>query len=277
MRTLAIVALLLILGTLEAGGSIGRQCKRQCGLAVSACISTTGQRLRACKRQIRRQCRREGLQTCTSVTTTTTLPPPLCRPDQTDCGTFCCSSDFPICASDGSRTCCGSGFPIRCADRDGDGHGFCCRSDHPICGLNTSGREACFSPPGWVFISFHGGIKKTDPPDADTSLFTLLVGIDASDENPSSIPLMESFFEAADELNARYPAEPATGVVPECPFLGSLDVNRQCVECTGSLFLPPGGFQECVVRFRLPSTVTAGVLHFTNGTYSDSTSFNGTN
>lgn len=159
-------------------------------------------------------------------------------------------------------------------DRDGDGRGFCCRDSHPICGLNASGREACFSPPGWVFLSFQNGIKKTDPPGASTSVFTLLLSVDASDENASSIPLMEAFFEAADELNTRYPAEPAMGAVPECPFLGPFDVSRHCIECSATLFLPPGGFRKCVVRFKLPSTVAAGVVHFTNGTYSDSTSFN---
>src|SRR5215813_3741656 len=44
--------------------SLRRECRLQCGAAISACMTNTGQSARACKKQVRLQCRQEGLQVC---------------------------------------------------------------------------------------------------------------------------------------------------------------------------------------------------------------------
>jgi hypothetical protein len=65
---------------------------------------------------------------------------------------------------------------------------------------------------------------------------------------------------------------PPTGDVPEC-FLLHGSLSAECRECSSSLFLPPGGVQRCVVRFEMPLSISSGVLHFNNGTHSDSDPF----
>jgi plastocyanin len=48
-----------------------KECRLSCTAAIDACVATGGKR-RRCKRQILRQCRREGVPTCMVTTTTTT-------------------------------------------------------------------------------------------------------------------------------------------------------------------------------------------------------------
>ncbi len=68
---LALFVLALFVSSSEAG--LRAQCRRQCDTTVATCVTTTGQRLRACRRQTLRRCRRDGLQFCAGATTTTTI------------------------------------------------------------------------------------------------------------------------------------------------------------------------------------------------------------
>src|SRR5438876_7400381 len=67
-RTLGALFLsVLVAGALPAEAGVHRECRRQCGAAVSACVTSTGQRARTCKAQILRRCRLEGLQVCAAL------------------------------------------------------------------------------------------------------------------------------------------------------------------------------------------------------------------
>src|SRR6185295_8318906 len=44
--------------------SLRRECRLQCAAAISACVTTTGQSVRTCKRQVWLRCRQEGLDVC---------------------------------------------------------------------------------------------------------------------------------------------------------------------------------------------------------------------
>src|SRR5438552_3595543 len=79
MRPLAttVAALALVLTVaLQVHAGLRVQCRFQCDAAVAACVTTTGQRFRPCRRQTLRRCRHEGLQVCapSATTTTTTVP-----------------------------------------------------------------------------------------------------------------------------------------------------------------------------------------------------------
>src|SRR5712692_2671649 len=67
----------LVAGAAPAEAGVRRECRRQCGAAVAACVSSTGQAARICKAQMRRRCRTEGLQVC-AVTSPMTAP--ACNP-----------------------------------------------------------------------------------------------------------------------------------------------------------------------------------------------------
>ena len=54
----------LVAGAAPAEAGLRRECRKQCGAAVSACVTSTGQAARICKAQVRRRCRQEGLQVC---------------------------------------------------------------------------------------------------------------------------------------------------------------------------------------------------------------------
>jgi hypothetical protein len=60
----------------SADAGIRARCRKLCKPMVAACVSTTGQSRRACKRVILRACRLEGTEICEldSGTTTTTTP-----------------------------------------------------------------------------------------------------------------------------------------------------------------------------------------------------------
>jgi hypothetical protein len=72
----ALVFLLAVDAPLAEAGRTAR-CRGTCDAAIAYCIISTGQRLRACERQLIRTCRRQGLAACevtppsTSTTTTT--------------------------------------------------------------------------------------------------------------------------------------------------------------------------------------------------------------
>jgi len=104
-KPFVILALLLTLPTLADAGLRGK-CRRFCGSTISDCVVTTAQRRRACKRQILRRCRREGVQVCapmassTTTTTTTTLPPPCDITSEFTCGGGTCPTGqacVPVC------------------------------------------------------------------------------------------------------------------------------------------------------------------------------------
>jgi hypothetical protein len=67
------LALLLITPAAHAG--LRKQCRLTCGPAISTCIAGGG-RVAKCTRQVRAQCRHQGLQVCAPPTTTTLPPPP---------------------------------------------------------------------------------------------------------------------------------------------------------------------------------------------------------
>jgi hypothetical protein len=81
LRLLAIslvsLAVLLVSSPPTDGASLIKQCRRQCRDEITNCVISTGQRRRACKKQILRRCKFEGLQTCLPppATTSTTLLP----------------------------------------------------------------------------------------------------------------------------------------------------------------------------------------------------------
>jgi hypothetical protein len=67
--TLATVLLVLI----TVGASAGpRRCRIACGDAVAACVADGGRKV-ACRKSLRRACRRQGVAACQVATTTTTL------------------------------------------------------------------------------------------------------------------------------------------------------------------------------------------------------------
>ena len=132
-----LVGLLLLVG-LEGDADAG--CLRRCKPAISRCAAATGRTRVRCKKQMVRLCHRSGAFACDAAypppTTTTTLPPvcdpthPVYCPD-TGSGSFCCSANFPSCATN-QRACCAAGFSIYCP---GTGSGpFCCSASSPICG-----------------------------------------------------------------------------------------------------------------------------------------------
>src|SRR5690242_4536876 len=67
--------MLLVLPTIAEAG-IAARCRRTCGSAIAACITSTGQKRRVCKRQVLRECRQNGLQVCADLTPTTTTTEP---------------------------------------------------------------------------------------------------------------------------------------------------------------------------------------------------------
>jgi plastocyanin len=73
--TASLVAIMaLVVGLPDDGGAISRrkECKQACGAAIEACVAAGGKRKR-CKRQVLKQCRREGVAFCAATTTTTTF------------------------------------------------------------------------------------------------------------------------------------------------------------------------------------------------------------
>lgn len=84
LNGLTISLLVLLLLPLSADAvSLRKQCRRECNDEINACVAS-GQRRRACKKQLIRRCKFEGLSVClppiivpttTSTTTTATLPP----------------------------------------------------------------------------------------------------------------------------------------------------------------------------------------------------------
>src|SRR5712664_686836 len=63
---LALVAIIaLVAGDAPPGeASLRQECRLQCGAAISACVTSTGQSVRTCKKQVRLRCRQEGLHVC---------------------------------------------------------------------------------------------------------------------------------------------------------------------------------------------------------------------
>jgi hypothetical protein len=246
-RIVLAVALLVAVAPALSGARVPKFCKKapDCRAAVVRCQDIGGGRPRVCKKLVRQRCKREGIEGCHAIylpgPTSTTLPCPVAR-----CSDGSCCSDpaYPHCT--GIRgVCCAAGSPIHCDDKDGDGRGFCCPTDRPICGISS---ERCSAPPGGLYLSSVEGIRVAN---SDGARITLRVRILSSSETPASLSLSQGFFEAADEANTRYPAETPTD----------------------ELQLPPGGVQECVVRFQMPGSVRSGVLHFSDGTYDDTEPF----
>jgi len=77
----AAVAVLLVLMGLAEPASAGpraerraraKQCRALCGLEIERCVATEGRRPRACRRRVRRSCRRNGIEVCTQPSASTT-------------------------------------------------------------------------------------------------------------------------------------------------------------------------------------------------------------
>src|ERR1051326_6300656 len=107
-RALLTLALLLALPAIANAG-LRAQCRQSCFRAIDDCV-ITGRHLRACKRNVLRRSRQQGLQVCIpSTTTTITTTPTTTTPAFTTTtipASVCSDPAYPVYCSGFGGACC---------------------------------------------------------------------------------------------------------------------------------------------------------------------------
>jgi len=128
MRSLLVLLVVALAVPASDAASLRLRCRRRCGAAITACVQTTHDTRRHCRRDVLERCREAGIDVCPRPTTTT-IPAGPCDFDSSSrrCTGRCgngghCSAVASGGACECRKTSCGDADAPEC-------NGFCARDE----------------------------------------------------------------------------------------------------------------------------------------------------